>query len=264
MAAAAPAGPVSGRTELTGIRFWSNPGYTRVVLDLSGPVDFHANLLRPDPSLGTGPRLYVDLKGSIPAPGLTETTNVNDGLLRQIRMARSSPENVRVVLDLVSFQDYKVFPLEDPLRIVLDIQGEGLPLMSTGRSEIRSPATGGDEIGRMLGQVPKDPPAKRAEIPPAGGLTLRRIVIDPGHGGRDPGAVGPSGIKEKDVTLSISRILARKLKEELGCDVILTRNADIFLPLEERTAIANRVGADLFISVHVNAAPNREAYGIET
>jgi N-acetylmuramoyl-L-alanine amidase len=102
-------------------------------------------------------------------------------------------------------------------------------------------------------------------VPTAPAATgLRRIVVDAGHGGKDPGAIGPSGLQEKDVTLALAKKLAKRLRETLGCEVVLTRDRDIFLPLEERTAIANKVGADLFISVHANAAPNRQAYGIET
>lgn len=95
------------------------------------------------------------------------------------------------------------------------------------------------------------------------GLKVRRVVIDPGHGGKDTGAIGKKGTREKDLTLAISRKLKRHL-EEMGLEVLLTRDSDVFLELEERTAFANKRGADLFISVHVNAAENRRAYGIET
>lgn len=90
------------------------------------------------------------------------------------------------------------------------------------------------------------------------------IVIDPGHGGDDTGAKGPSGTQEKDVTLRLALKLAEVLKERLDARVLLTRTADVFIPLEERTAFANRMNADLFISIHANAAQNREAKGIET
>jgi len=93
---------------------------------------------------------------------------------------------------------------------------------------------------------------------------IRRILIDPGHGGHDPGAVGPSGLQEKDVVLTIGLQLRELIKDELGLDVVMTRSTDIFIPLEERTAIANKVNADLFLSVHANAATNRNAAGIET
>lgn len=103
-------------------------------------------------------------------------------------------------------------------------------------------------------------PALSADRAPSAGV----IVIDPGHGGDDTGAVGPRGLEEKDVTLSVAMKLSRILKEKLGCRVLLTRDSDVFVPLEERTAFANRNGADLFISIHANAAPSKEAKGVET
>ncbi len=128
-----------------------------------------------------------------------------------------------------------------------------------GHSTVKS-----DEVAKILEQRPL-PPSPPVVVPTEPVVTgLRRIVVDAGHGGKDPGAVGPSGLREKDVTLTLARKIAARLRETLGCEVVLTRDRDVFLPLEERTAIANKVGADLFISIHANAAPNRQAYGIET
>ena len=94
-------------------------------------------------------------------------------------------------------------------------------------------------------------------------MTVKRIVIDPGHGGKDPGCrIG--GRYEKDITLSIARLLARKLREKIGCEVFLTRDKDTFLSLEQRTAIANMKKADLFISLHVNAHKDQRIHGLET
>lgn len=90
------------------------------------------------------------------------------------------------------------------------------------------------------------------------------IVIDPGHGGEDPGAIGKSGIKEKQITLGVAKALKKKLEATLSARVILTRTDDTYLPLEERTAIANREGADVFISIHANAAKRKKAAGVET
>jgi len=109
----------------------------------------------------------------------------------------------------------------------------------------------------------KEPAQQKPSKPPAPPV-LRKIVIDPGHGGRDPGAVGVDGIAEKDIVLAVSHRLVDKLKKEMGVEAVLTRSDDRFIPLEERTAIANREGADLFISVHVNASPNADARGVET
>lgn len=96
------------------------------------------------------------------------------------------------------------------------------------------------------------------------GLGARRICLDAGHGGHDPGAIGRGGTQEKDITLAIVLKLEKLLRKELGADVVMTRDSDVFIPLEERTAIANASGADLFLSVHINSARNRTGRGLET
>jgi N-acetylmuramoyl-L-alanine amidase len=96
------------------------------------------------------------------------------------------------------------------------------------------------------------------------GLGARRIVIDAGHGGHDPGTIGRRGLQEKDLVLDVALRLDRLVRQELGAEVILTRSTDVFIPLEERTAIANSRGADLFLSIHANASRNAGARGIET
>ncbi|TLM69300.1 MAG: AMIN domain-containing protein [Deltaproteobacteria bacterium] len=274
--AGAPA--ATGETRLSGIRFWSNPGYTRVVLDMSANAGYTTNFLGSDPIENLPPRLYLDITPATLDPVLKAPTIVDDGLLRRIRTGVPESGKVRVVLDLISIGQYKVFPLSDPYRLVIDISGDKTPELKALEPAIHAPppiasdapvkadvkpAEKPDEVARVLDQVP--PPAPPPAVPSAPVLPgLRRIVVDAGHGGKDPGAIGPNGLQEKDVTLALAKKVARRLEEALGCDVVLTRDRDIFLPLEERTAIANKVGADLFISVHANAAPNRQAYGIET
>ncbi len=110
----------------------------------------------------------------------------------------------------------------------------------------RSPTAGSISLARQLG------------------LGARRIVIDAGHGGHDPGTIGPRGLQEKELVLDVAQRLARLVRSELKAEVVMTRDGDIFIPLEERTAIANSKGADLFLSIHANASPNRRARGIET
>ena len=268
-----PAAPIaSGATNeapgggrLTAIRYWSNPGYTRIVLDVSRETTFSSHFLGPDPNEGNHPRLYVDIEKTGLDDGMKDPTVVDDGLLRQIRTGLPQSDMVRVVLDLGSVGNYKVFPLSDPWRIVIDIAGDkAAPELKRHETEISAlPDSGGDAIARVLNQAPQDQPPLHIPNVPATS-TLRRIVVDAGHGGKDPGAVGPSGIYEKDVTLMLAKELARELTRQIGCEVILTRSKDVYLPLEERTAIANKVGADLFVSLHANANRNRKAYGIET
>ena len=173
---------------------------------------------------------------------------INDDLLMDARAGQFAADKVRVVIDIKSFKTYKIFSLKNPFRIVIDIWGEvekpAMPVLKAGSKEAKIPP------GALAKQL---------------ALGVSRIVIDPGHGGRDYGAPGfQKGIYEKDITLKLARRLAKKIREELGCEVIMTRNSDRYLSLEERTAIANTKNADLFISIHANAAKDSRAYGIET
>jgi N-acetylmuramoyl-L-alanine amidase len=253
-----------GEGRLTAIRYWSNPGYTRIVLDVSAETQFSAHYLVPDKKLGGDPRLYVDIEKTGLDENLKEQTIVDDGLLRKIRTGLPRAGTVRVVLDLDSIGDYKVFPLSDPWRIVIDIAGDKTPELKRRETEISAlPESSSDAIAKVLKEVPKDSPPLHISKTPAK-TALRRIVVDAGHGGKDPGAVGPSGVLEKTVTLELAKALAKELTRQIGCEVILTRSGDVYLPLEERTAIANKVGADLFVSLHANANKSRKAYGIET
>jgi len=118
-----------------------------------------------------------------------------------------------------------------------------------------------------LPPIPEPPAANRAgnySLARQLGLGARRVVIDPGHGGHDPGTIGPRGLQEKDLVLDVALRLERLVRRELATEVILTRSTDVFIPLEERTAIANSKGADIFVSIHANAARNSKARGIET
>jgi N-acetylmuramoyl-L-alanine amidase len=266
-----PTAPVGGG-RLTDVRYWSNPGYTRIVLDVSSEARFSTHYLVPDPKEGNHPRVYIDIEKTGVDESLKEPKIVGDGLLRQIRTGMPQADRVRVVLDLDSVGDYKVFPLNDPWRIVIDIAGDKVPELKSLETEISAlpktetsapPETGNDAIAKVLKDVPSS--QQPLHIPKAAAAnSLRRIVVDAGHGGKDPGAVGPSGVLEKDVTLKLAKALAAELTRQIGCEVILTRSRDIYLPLEERTAIANKVGADLFVSLHANANKSRKAFGIET
>ncbi|WP_456431146.1 N-acetylmuramoyl-L-alanine amidase [Thermosulfuriphilus sp.] len=238
---------------LKGIRHWSSENYTRVVLDLADKVTFSAHLLRPDPKLAKPMRLYIDLRPALASAYLKDEIPIKNGLLKAVRVGQYRPRTVRVVLDLGSLSRYKVFYLEEPFRVVVDIIGRpSRSVISKDQAPERRPPAelGSSKKGLSLAQQL--------------GLTVRRIVIDPGHGGKDPGAIGPTGLKEKSVTLRVARLLRDKLRKKLGCEVIITRNRDVFLPLEQRTAIANTRGADLFVSIHTNASPRRRAYGVET
>jgi N-acetylmuramoyl-L-alanine amidase len=166
---------------------------------------------------------------------------------------------VRVVLDIESLGGYKVFHLHDPFRIVVDVRRSDEAQTSDGSKKAASHKRT-VRRGVRKADVPKPSVSLARQL----GLNVKRIVIDPGHGGKDPGCNSSGGIKEKDIVLNIARILARKIEAEIGCEVFLTRNKDVFLPLERRTAIANMKKADLFISLHINAHRNRNIWGLET
>jgi len=244
---------------LSEIKHWSNPDYTRISLQLDRDVTWEAHELGKG-NAGRPGRVYIDLNRTKLSKGVKDIT-IGDGLLKGARVGQYKPDVVRVVLDTENIRDYKIFPLSEPARLVIDVRGERRTEIARMEESISATPTPAVEPQHAETTVveKKAKPAKKPLI-----SKIRRIVVDPGHGGHDPGAIGPSGIQEKDVVLAIGLKLKDLLKEDLGLDVVMTRSSDIFIPLEERTAIANKVGADLFVSVHANAASNRNASGIET
>jgi N-acetylmuramoyl-L-alanine amidase len=238
------------------IRYWSNPSYTRVVIDVEGEVQYRfGRLIKPD-------RLYVDLVGAQMAPQLQgRALDVSDRYLKGVRGAQNQAGVVRVVLDLKTLRDFHVFTMTAPYRLVIDIKGTGSgtaiqppPPPPSPRQQAAAP-----EQNRVRATPPA--PLKR----PAATRDQRwHVVIDAGHGGKDPGAIGPSGLMEKDVVLDLARRLRELMQQDLQWRVTLTRDTDLFIPLEERTAIANTKAADLFVSIHANSAERPDAHGIET
>lgn len=245
----AGAGRAQAVSKVDGIKHWSNPNYTRVVINLDRKSSYTHRLLKKDPSINKPwRRLYIDIEDAGLASGLQTSIPINDGFLKMARLGQYDKNTVRVVLDIESIEDYKIFPLSDPFRIVIDVTGEAGDKGKASPAPVTAPA------------VLSAPPSLSQQM----GLKVRRIVIDAGHGGKDPGAIGKSGLKEKDITLQLARKLKTKLNNDLDADIILTRDSDVFIPLEERTAIANSKDADLFVSIHINAAPRSNASGIET
>lgn len=240
-----------GIVTVTNLRYWSNPNYTRVVVDVDKETHYAHHLLKKDPSIKKPQRLYVDLNNSRLGENIRKTIPIHDDLLSDARAGQYAKDSVRVVVDIKSFKTYKIFSLKDPFRIVIDVWGSKIA---------KAPGTPGPTATvKKGGKIPPGSLAKQLA------LGVRRVVIDPGHGGKDYGAPGYlRGVHEKNVVLQIAKRLAKKIKSELGLEVILTRTSDRFLTLEERTAFANTKSADLFISIHTNASRDRRAYGLET
>lgn len=208
--------------EIKDLRFSSAGSKTRIVIEFNRLPLFKASRLA-NPS-----RLYFDLREAKANKSL-KSIIPERGNVKKIRVAQFDRDTVRVVLYLNKAREYKVFTLNSPPRLVVD-------------------------IGRDNKNDEKNPFYRKKKI----------VVLDPGHGGDDHGAVGPSGLKEKDVTLDLSRRLKRILEERYNLKVYLTRNGDKSMKLRQRTRVANRKSADLFVSIHVNASKRRKAGGLET
>lgn len=222
-------GEASKQTTVQGIRYSSYKNHTRVVVDLNGPLQFTSyHISNPD-------RLYFDLKNCILSKKTTPFISINNGVLKSARIAQFNKETVRVALDLQQFGKFYTFTLEDPYRLVIDIY------IQKGAAPLKKKGIVKKKFSR-----------------------IKTVVIDPGHGGKDPGAIGPRGLKEKDVVLDVGKKLGKILKDKYRMNVTYTRKKDVFIPLNERTEIANSKKADLFISIHVNANRLRRLNGIET
>jgi N-acetylmuramoyl-L-alanine amidase len=239
------------------IRHWSTPSYTRVVVDMERQVKYESHLLKKDPKLNKPRRLYVDLKGAV-ASDIESSIPIRDGLLRRARAGQNSRDTVRVVLDIDNIEGYKIFHLHDPFRIVVDVRGT----KPNDEEEKRKIEDLKKRTRKGIRRV-KEPDSEMT-LARQLGLSVKRIVIDPGHGGKDPGCIYRGGIKEKDVVLKLAKILAMKVEKELGCEAVLTRVDDTFLPLERRTAFANMRKGDLFLSLHINAHRQAGIAGLET
>jgi N-acetylmuramoyl-L-alanine amidase len=234
-----------GLGDVEDVRFWSYPDYTRVVVEFSRPVEVaEVHRLEANSSAERPERLYLDLPRIWVGRRYLEGIPVGDGLLQGVRLGQNTLTRSRLVIDLERYDRHRLLTLRSPDRVVVDIYG------SREKPEsLRWPDRRGGEIS----------PDSRLSMPLR---SVRTVVVDPGHGGADPGAIGLGGIREKQLNLELARLLAKQL-EEVGFQVVMTRNDDSTLSLEERTAIAESADGDLFVSIHANASPQRGTRGFE-
>lgn len=220
------------KSQVRDIRYYEISNGVRTIIESDNIIEFSKGQLK-NPE-----RLFFDLRNSSLSKDLKKEFILNKSILNKIRLGQFDSNTVRIVFDLASQEyQFKVMQLEDPFRLVIDIyQGDS----TKGKSKEE--------------QVDKNQKL----------LFKKKVVIDPGHGGKDPGAIGPKGLMEKDVVLDIALKVRDLLKDNPNYDIVLTRDKDVFIPLNERTELANRVNADLFISIHANASPNSRAKGVET
>ena len=232
--------------EVKGVDFYSYSTYTRIVVQIGKATGYVVR------DLSNPPRILVNL---YPANLniVKEEIKVGNEFVEKIRLEQESESIVKLVLDLnrdLNPEEYthNTFILKDK-----DSQSFVIDVRSSKE----------DLIASLLKE-------KGSFTFPSANLTISskkmnyKIILDPGHGGEDPGAIGPTGLKESEVTLSVAKKLKKMLEDNLGVKVYLTRSRDRFIFLDERTEIANQLGGDIFVSIHANAGFNRQAKGVET
>lgn len=235
-------------TQINGVRLWRAPDNTRLVFDLSGPVQ-HSVF-----SLSAPERIVIDIshaKLSTQLKGLTGGTSP----ITQVRTGSQPADKLRIVLDISQQVTPKSFTLAPNQqyghRLVVDLFDNPPKQSAPTKTRPREPLNTAKATA---------PTAKLSKLPASQKRDIV-IAIDPGHGGEDPGAIGPGNIYEKDVVLQISKELQRQINAEKGFRAELVRTGDYFIPLRRRTEIARKKGADLFVSVHADAAPRASAFG---
>lgn len=293
------AGPASSTpASLKEIRRSVLPDGIRLTVDLDAEVVYHQE------EIASPRRLFFDLKGVKAAPSLQDVSLKYDGdLVKEVRLGRHPQNTTRLVVDLEGVSSYSVYPLYGPYRLIMDFRRAVAATPTPTNRPVAQPivmpppAVSEARTSSALATLPQvkqvvpeprpmalapplllSEPAGPKSLPPAAaaansngkfslsrqlGLSVSRVVIDAGHGGHDPGAHG-NGINEAELTLDVALRVQKLLQKQPGIEIVMTRDTDIFIPLEERTAIANREGADLFLSIHANASRNALARGIET
>jgi N-acetylmuramoyl-L-alanine amidase len=277
----APAPPAAGPVTLQAIRREVIAETLRVVLELDREVSYH------DERIEGPPRVFLDLQNTRAAESLKDATiPFPDGPVKQVRVGRQLNLRTRVVLDLNGAGSHSVYAVYNPFRIIIDVQRAAPPAaaaLSAKAAPAAGPTNAPDVVAAsasvtrtstaaaLVRDAADRPPAPRVPPPNTNGsfslarqlgLGITRVVIDPGHGGHDPGA-RVNGITEASLVLDVATRLEALLKKR-DIEVVLTRRTDAYVGLEERTALANKSEADLFLSIHANASTAQSARGVET
>jgi N-acetylmuramoyl-L-alanine amidase len=294
-AARAESAADAGTAAVRSIAYTPLPRGDRLTIELSREATFRGDRVA-DPD-----RVFFDFASAAAASALASRAQTLRGrLFRQVRVGQPQPGVTRVVLELTGAPRYSAFPLYGPFRLVIDLETDAAlpPPPDAAPAASRPPAARNADAetptvipvssrptepsatapAAPLGSPPAARPASPPAAPPAPpaatsggdyslarqlGAGISRVVIDAGHGGHDPGAIA-NGVREAELVLDIALRLEKLLKEKPGFDAVLTRRTNEFIPLEERTAIANREAGDLFLSIHANAGRTTSARGIET
>ncbi len=266
------------------VRHWIKGSSTRVAVDMTGPAPYHAYITK------NGQQITLILFGAQPSEALIHSSALgHDGNVRSIRASVLTSNQAELILDLNHAASFSSFVLSNPDRLILDVHANrpADPSSALAQAEVRKDPPERHAAQQIPVGYPSPKPAS-TDVPQPEvalpsqtallpretigqhsmsrvlGLRIRRIVIDAGHGGYDSGTLGPGGLEEKDISLDVALRLGHLLHQRLGANVIYTRRTDKFVPLGQRTAIANRAHADLFISIHANSSSDSEVRGVET
>lgn len=227
-----------------------------ITIELSRETEWRSQYAAPDNGVGRPPRLYIDFSDALPDDAVKPGAKVSGALLTRVRSDQPSSGHTRVILDFKALKRYKVQAVRNPYRVVIEVGATDAALPDGQRpddSRVSVPVREADKA------TPSAPPKDLVEQL---GLTVHTVLIDAGHGGKDPGAMG-NGIVERNLTLKMARMVGDRLRR-MGFSVIYTRDRDVFVPLDKRTAFANDKKADLFLSLHVNANNDPRICGFET
>ena len=276
---AASAGQAAGAEilQVSAVRFWSLSEATRVVIAVSGEFEYHSERAH-DPE-----RVFFDILGSRPRieGRRVYSADVSDKLVKRVRVAETLPGVTRVVLDLGNAADFTATQLSNPDRLVIELRTAGPaappapvvllqppsvtpPWSPSPPSVAATPLPPPPVLPSNSGRAAKLASDGASSLTRALGLKIRRVVLDPGHGGHDQGTVGPHGLMEKDLVLDVALRLGKLIESRMGSEVIFTRSDDTFVPLEGRTALANEKKADLFLSIHANSSSYPRIGGVES
>jgi N-acetylmuramoyl-L-alanine amidase len=250
------AAPANAAATLRAVRQITTPATTRLIVELSETAQYHLQRVAAHPEAGVPARLYVDLVGTHLANASSLPNEFGEGPLLRLRATQAPASTTRLILDVPGLTEFGAFPMLDPFRLVIDVRGAPRAAAHPRALSAAEPRTAALELPETT--------ERRTAAPVPQARKRLKIVLDPGHGGKDPGAIGAGGVAEKDVTLAIARRLQVRLASAGDLDVILTRDDDRFVALEERTARANREQADLFVSIHTNGSTNDTLSGVET
>lgn len=255
-----------GAKKLNDIKVWPGKSSIRVAIYPSEKVSYKYNLLKD----GAANRIYIDLIG-VDASGFVLPDVKYDSFLKKIRLGKRE-NGIRIVIETGKVESYNVVEMEEPWRIVIDYYGEKVAETVPEKVQEKTPGKGSEKAApkaeKKGGAAAKETEAqqktaeKKAVKTETKAKKKKIIVIDPGHGGKDPGAIS-GRLYEKDVVFRLAKKIEKLSKNYEGIEVKLTRNKDVFLPLEERAAIANAMNGDLFISLHANAFKDTNVGGME-